>query len=112
MERSTWESEFQNVNMNVRILSDLFSRENLIYKRESYLGSKDTISYNINSDLENFCRENEIQYISSMENIDVNKLIEDVDVVITSGSSSALQAGIKGKLVCNLGPVSTHGLVL
>ena len=103
---SDWESEFQNVNMNVRILSDRFSRENLIIKGHPIWDQKiqSLRKPDINSDLENFCRKNEIQYISSMENIDVNKLIEDVDVVITSGSSSALQAGIKGKLVYNLGP--------
>lgn len=98
-------NDFQSVEQSIRLLRARFETENLIIKAHPIWGKniRSIPVTDLEGRLKKLCRSLNVSYISSSQNISSNDLIEKADVVITSSSSAALQAGVLGKRVVNLG---------
>lgn len=100
-----WVSPFQDLTYNLKVLSEKFSKDNLIVKGHPIWSQniKELKSNNIDDVCAELAKDYGFKYFRSNSNIDTNSMILHSDLIVTSGSSSALQAGFLGKPVLNLG---------
>lgn len=68
------------------------------------IGKSDGV--NIDQFYRDWCLDHQIRYVSPNENFSTHSLIAQADIVITNGSTAALEAGFLGKRVINLGAAS------
>ena len=105
MKEPDWCSPFQDLGYTLRTLAEKFKGENLLVKGHP-IWSQNIKKLKAN-DVDAFCEKLSIAYdftyLKSDSGYETNDIIRRCDLVITAGSSSALQAGILGKPIINLG---------
>lgn len=98
-------NDFQSVEASIRLLKSRFESENLIVKAHPIWGQRirSLPKTDIDIRIKLLCDQLGVRYIPSSLHIDANEMILLADLVVTSSSSTALQAGILGKGIINLG---------
>ena len=100
-----FESEFSNQIKSLDLIKEKFPNSKVMVKGHPIWNQKiyELDKTDIDKEFQVACNKNNFEYLLSSKQIDTNNLISQHEIIITFGSSAAVNAGVLGKKVILLG---------